>query len=196
MFGRTYVTEGVVLKRRNLGEADRLVTIFTKKFGKLTALARGVRRPTSRRAGSLEPATQAVFFFAHGKTWDILTQAQLVSSFRQARRNLARLTQTYQILEVVDLLTREHQDHPEIYELLVSTLASLNQPGQKRSLLVSHVRQIVKLLGFGEPVDPSEAALKHHIESIAERALRTKAILSSSLSLFSLYLTLHPSYRF
>ena len=178
MSGRTYTTEGVVLKRRNLGEADRLVTIFTKKFGKLTALARGVRRPTSRRAGSLEPATQAIFFFAKGKTWDILTQVQLINSFSPARRHLSRLTQIFQILEIVDLLTREYQEHPPVYDLVIITLNHLNQPGPQRSLLVTHIRHLVNLLGFGEPKDNSETALKHHIESIAERALRTKAILT------------------
>ncbi len=178
MTGRTYKTEGIVLKRRNFGEADRIITLFSKHYGKIVALARGVRRITSRRAASLEPATQAVFFFARGKTWDILTQAQLINSFAAARRNLARVTQTYQILEVTDLLTRDHQPHPEIYDLLVATLIDLNQGGKKRGVLVNNIRLLVKFLGFGAPPQNSEAALKHHIESIADRPLRTKDILS------------------
>jgi DNA repair protein RecO (recombination protein O) len=175
---RTYSSEAIVLKNREIGEADKLVTLFTRRFGKVVALARGVRKITSRRSGSLEPATQGIFFFAHGKTWDILTQVQLINSFAAARRHLARVTQVYQLLEVVDLLTREHQPHPEIYDLIVATLVQLNQPGQRRRLLVNNIRQLVNNLGFGSPPDASETALKHHIEAIADRALRTKAILS------------------
>ena len=179
MISRTYATEGIVIKRQEIGETNLLVTLFTRRFGKLVALAKGVRRINSRRAGSLEPATQGVFFFAHGKTWDILTQVQLINSFAAARRHLARVTQVYQLLEVIDLLTRERQAHPEIYDLVVTTLTQLNQPGQRRRLLVNNIRQLVNNLGFGPPPDASETALKHHIEAIADRALRTKAILSS-----------------
>lgn len=179
MISHTYATEGVVLKNKEIGEADKLVTLFTRRFGKVVALAKGVRQITSRRAGTLEPATQGVFFFAHGKTWDILTQVQLINSFAAARRHLARVTQVYQLLEVTDLLTREHQVHPEIYDLVVTTLTQLNQPGQRRQLLVNNIRQLVNNLGFGPPPDASETALKHHIEAIANRALRTKAIFTS-----------------
>lgn len=179
MVSRTYSTEGVVLKTKAIGEADKLVTLFTRRFGKVVALAKGVRHITSRRAGTLESATQGIFFFSHGKTWDILTQVQLINSFAAARRHLARVTQVYQLLEVTDLLTREHQAHPEIYDLIITTLASLNQPGHRRQLLVNNIRQLVSNLGFGPPPDASETALKHHIEAIANRTLRTKAILTS-----------------
>ena len=177
MAQRTYQTEGVVLKTKEIGEADRLVTIFTRRLGKLTAIAKGVRRINSRRSGSLEPATQAIFFFSRGHTWDILTQVQLINSFPATRHNLSRITQTYQILEIIYLLTPEHQEHQDIYELLVDTLTCLSQPGRKRELLVNHIRHLVTLLGFGTPPDPSEAALKAHIESIIDRSLRTKPIL-------------------
>ena len=182
MTHRTYKTAGIVLKRRNFGEADRIITLFSQHHGKIIALAKGVRRITSRRAAALEPATQSVFFFTRAKTWDILTQAQLINSFTRARRNLARVTQTYQVLEIIDLLTRENQSHPEIYDLLVDTLDSLNQSGNKRHLLVNNIRHLVNLLGFGVPQDNSEIALKHHIEAIADRSLRTKAILHSHTS--------------
>ena len=176
---RTYRTEGVVLKRRNAGEADRVVTIFTKQRGKIVAVAKGVRKITSRRAGSLEPATQAVTFFARGKTFDIITQTQLISSFSAARKNLSRLTQIHQILEIVDLFTAENQSHPQVYEILVNTLKSLNTSGNKRELLVTNIRLIVKTLGFGEPQDSSESALKDFIEEITNKELRSKKMLTT-----------------
>lgn len=177
MRSRTFSTEAVVLKRKNLGEADRLVTLFTKRFGKLTALAKGVRRITSRRAGSLEPATQGIFFFARGKNFDLITQVQPINSFLNARQNLARLTQINQILEIIDLLTVDNQEHPDIYQILLDTLMLLNTDGKKRSRIVANIRHIVHLLGFGLPSDQSESSLKTHIESIAEKELRSKKCL-------------------
>lgn len=174
---RTYKSEGIVLKRRDLGETDRVVTIFTRHHGKLVGLAKGVRRITSRRAGTLEPATQAVFFFARGRTFDLITQSQLISSFTKARKNLSRLTQVSQILEVVDLLTRENQTHPEVYITLLETLNQLNQHGTKRRLIVESVKRILDSLGFGQPREDSEQALKDHLESIVEIELRSKKML-------------------
>lgn len=176
---KNYKSEGVVLKRWNSGEADRVVTIFTKHHGKLVAIANGVRKITSRRAGSLEPATQAVFFFYKGKTFDIITQTQLISSFTQARKNLSRITQVHQILEIVDLLTRENQSHSQVYEILLDTLSALDSNGSKRGLIVQNVRKILQVLGFGNPSDNSETSLKHFIEEITDRELRSKKMLAS-----------------
>ncbi|MBI2009900.1 MAG: DNA repair protein RecO [Candidatus Chisholmbacteria bacterium] len=178
MHARTFKTEGIVLKRINIGEADRLVTIFTKAEGKLVARARGVRKITSRRAGSLEPATQANFFFRQNGFGAELEQAQLIHSFSRARTTLRRLTQVSQILEIVDLLTRENQSHESVYSLLVATLEKLNHPGPKRQILVHNCRAIVAELGFGLPPVDTELALKHHIEEIIDRALRTKPMLA------------------
>ena len=176
---RTYKSEGVVLKRRNAGEADRVVTIFTKRFGKVVAVAKGVRKISSRRAGSLEPATQATIFFAKAKTFDIITQVQLIDSFPLARKNLPRLTQVNLLLEVVDSVTREEQDHPQVYEIMVDTLRQLNTNGSKRQLLVKNITAIIENLGFGKPKNSSESALKHHIEDITDRELRSKKMLTT-----------------
>src|SRR3990167_1239553 len=109
MHARTLSTEGVVLKRINIGEADRLVTIFTREEGKVVARARGVRKIPSRRAGSLEHATQAKFFFRRSDYGHSLEQTELINSFSFARTTLQRLTQVSQILEVVDILRSEER---------------------------------------------------------------------------------------
>ena len=177
MISRTYKTEAVVLKRRNQGEADRIVTLFTKHHGKIVAVAKGVRRIHSRRAGSLEPGTQAQAFFATGKNFDIITEVKLINSFPRARTNLTKVTQLHQILEIVDLLTRENQDHPKVYQLLIDSLASIDGNGSSRNKITDNVRLIIHDLGFGFPPDNSETALKHHLENITEKKLNSKAFL-------------------
>ena len=179
MVTKTYHAEGIVLKRTNLGETDRLVTIFTREYGKVTAVAKGARRITSTRAATLEPATQAQFFFVTGKSLDILTQSRLICSFTQAHANLTRVTQTYQILEVVDVLTAERQDHPEVYALLLSTLRSLNTDGPKKILLLENIRLILKALGFTHDKVFTPLELKHYIEDLANKTLHSKPFLDT-----------------
>jgi len=78
---RSYKTEGIVLKRINYGEADRILTIYTKRHGKIRAIAKGVRKLTSRKAGSLELFNNVVLFLVKGKNLDIITEAQTVDLF-------------------------------------------------------------------------------------------------------------------
>ncbi len=72
---RLYRTDSVVLRRQDLGEADRIVTIFTPGYGKLRAVAKGVRKPSSRKAGHLEPLARSNLLIAKGRELDIITQA-------------------------------------------------------------------------------------------------------------------------
>ena len=75
-----YKAEGVVLRRRVLGEADRVITFYTREHGKVDAAARGVRRGTSRLAGRLEPFTHLRLLLAHGRTLDVVAQAEVVAA--------------------------------------------------------------------------------------------------------------------
>jgi len=174
---KNFSDEGIVLKRRNFGEADRIVTIFTQNHGKITVKASGVRKITSRRASSLEPGTQVKFAVAKTKAFDILTQTQIIDSFATARNNLERLTQINQILEIVDRLTPESQSNNQIYSLLVNTLNLLKTNGSKRDQIIENIKKMLQILGFGIPEDNSEQALKSHIEEIIGYPLRSKKML-------------------
>jgi len=66
---RSYKAEGIILKRINFSEADKILTIFTKRHGKVRAIAKGVRRLTSRKAGSVELFNQAGLFLLEGNLW-------------------------------------------------------------------------------------------------------------------------------
>ena len=79
---RVYRCEAVVLRQRRLGEADRILTLYTPQLGKLDAVAKGVRKQTSRKAGHLEPFTLTALLVAGGRNLDIITQAETVESFQ------------------------------------------------------------------------------------------------------------------
>ena len=175
----SFNVEAIVLKRSNYGEADRIVTLFTKDSGKWAVIAKGVRKANSKRAASIEVGTQIKAMVIKGHGMDILGQTIILNSFSQAKQNLVNCTQLYQLLEVVDSLTQEDQSLPEIYEILINTLMLLPNHTQKKVLLLQSFKDITHILGFTPPEDISELALKNYIESIAERKLKSKDFLNT-----------------
>ena len=83
---RRYTTDAIVLSRFDLGEADRVLTLITPTGGKLKAIAKGVRRPTSRLGGSLEPFAELTVALARGRTFDVVTQVSVGHAWLQPSR--------------------------------------------------------------------------------------------------------------
>jgi len=122
---RVYRTRAIVLKRRDMGEADRLIVVFTPSLGKRSYLARGVRKPASRKAGHLEPFTHVALLLAQGRTWDLITQAETVTGFHALREDLDRTAYAYYLAELVDAFTQEEDSQPELFDLLLEGLGIL-----------------------------------------------------------------------
>lgn len=119
---RVYRTEGVVLRRFDLGEADRIITLYTRTHGKIKAVAKGVRKPTSRKAGHLELFTRVDLLVAQGHSLDVISQAQMMDAFLPLRTDLFRSTYGGHFVELLDAFTEEGDDNPGLYGLLVSGL--------------------------------------------------------------------------
>lgn len=124
---RLYRTEGIILKRHDFGEADRILTLYTDDRGKVVAIAKGVRRIASRKSGHVELFTHARLLLAEGRNLDVLTQAETVHPFRAIREDLIRATYAYHIAELVDRFVKEGVESPPTFELLRDTLAALTE---------------------------------------------------------------------
>ena len=120
-----YRDEGVVLRTMRLGEADRIVTMLCRTRGKVRAVAKGVRKTTSRFGGRLEPLSHVSLLCWQGRELDIVNQAEVLDSFRTVREDLNRMTKAFSILEVADRVSVERHSAPRLYELLVNVLTSL-----------------------------------------------------------------------
>ena len=140
-------TEAVILKKRNFAESDRLLTIFTRDFGKLTILAKGVRRPTSKKAGHLELGNWCKVFIAKGKNIDILTEVELKKAFGIADFREDKANKIYHLLEIIENLTVEHQKNREAFILLVKFLKEIDR--QENFSLLSSVFKIKLLSSLG-----------------------------------------------
>lgn len=145
---RLYRTEAIILKRRDFGEADRILTLYTPGRGKVQAIAKGVRRIASRKSGHVELFTHAELLLAEGRSLDVLTQAETIRSFRKLRENLIRATYSYHIVELLDRCAVEGVGSPATFELLGDGLAAL-EDAQDPSLVARHFEiRLLGLLGY------------------------------------------------
>lgn len=123
---RSFRTEGIIIKRRNFGEADRILTVFTRDHGKLHIKASGVRKITSRRSGQIELLNQAVLGLYKGNGFPILTEAKIINDFADLKMDLEKIGFAYHLCELVDGLCPEDQEQRAVYELLRETLNNLS----------------------------------------------------------------------
>ncbi len=121
----SYSTTAIVLKRTDVGEADRILTLFTPHKGKVHVIAKGVRRFTSKRAGHLELLSHSLLQMALGRNLDIVTQAEVRENFLHLRSELWHMTCGFYLAELVDRFIEEHTQHLDVYNLLLETLRSL-----------------------------------------------------------------------
>ena len=119
MRDRLYRVQAVILKRTDIGEADRLLTLYTPDRGKLRAVAKGARKPTSRKTGHVELFNHASLLIAVGREIDIVTQADTVDSFLPLRSDLDRLSYAYYFAELVDRFTEEGEENYTVFDLIL-----------------------------------------------------------------------------
>lgn len=124
---RVYRTRAVILSRRDYNDADRILTVFTPDLGKRELIAKGIRKTTSRKAGHLEPLTHTSLLVAQARTWDIITEAVTVESFRHVRENLDAIGYASYISELVSSFTEADDDSQPLWELLLFTLRVLDE---------------------------------------------------------------------
>ncbi len=139
--------EGIILKRRNLGEADRVLTIFTQNLGKISILAKGVRRITSRRAGNVELLNRVSMYLYKAKTFLILTEASSLNTYQRIKGTLTLSTYAFHIIELVDKLTAENQENRNLYVHLVEMLKRMERK-PRQILIRAFEAKILSNLGF------------------------------------------------
>lgn len=122
---RFYKTEGIVIRLVPIGEADRVVTLFTPQHGKARAVARGARRVKSRVGGHVELLARVRVLIRRGKTLDVLSQAETLDSNAALREDLWRTTCGLYIAELVDRFSREELENTGLYHLLRRCLGDL-----------------------------------------------------------------------
>ena len=162
MAERVYRCEALIMRRTDFAEADRLLLLATPG-GKRRVVAKGARKTTSRLAGHLELFTSTTMILAIGRNLDIVTQSQTRQSHSTLRADLTRLSCAYYAAELYDQFTGEEDHSPDIFQLLETVFAALNQTHAPDLVLRWYELHLLSLLGYrpnvqncvacGQPLD-------------------------------------------
>lgn len=119
---RVYKAHAIVLKRIAIGETDKVVTLFSREWGKVRAIAKGARRPTSRLAGATELFIYSRCVLAVGQNLDVVSQAEVREAYPALRRDLLKIGYAAYVTELTEATTEERQPNPDLFDLLLSAL--------------------------------------------------------------------------
>jgi DNA repair protein RecO (recombination protein O) len=169
---KTYTVTALVLKRVNVGEADRIVTLFTREQGKLVCVAKGVRQITSTKRASLEPGNYLKAFLVTTKSLPILTQTQLHNDFNTLKKDLSKIRQLQQILEIVDALFVEGQAEEILFDEVLNMLQRLAQPQPVNGYIRSRLQYLIENLGYPKPTD-SNQSIADYVSQLVDKPMKS-----------------------
>ena len=146
---RTYRCEAIVLRRHNFGEADRLLTVFSLERGKLRLMAKGVRKPRSRKAGHVEPFTRVALINSRGREIDIISQADALDLYTLLRENLRFLGRAAYFAELVDRFSVDREENRQLYRLLADSFSRLDQEDTSANSVARFFEiRLLELVGY------------------------------------------------
>lgn len=170
MILHSFTSEGFILARRNFGEADRIIDVYSKGKGKISLIAKGVRRPKSRKRGHLEIFSKISFQVAFGKGMGILTEAETIDSFQEVRKSIKKVSLAYYFMEVVGKITHEDEGNIEFYDFLSLIMERLKKEKGLKKLRNDFVAGTLKILGYW-PKDRDLPFPDGKLEEVIERQI-------------------------
>jgi DNA repair protein RecO (recombination protein O) len=145
---RNYQTEAVIIKKIKLGEADRILTLYTPDHGKIEAVAKGIRRPKSKLAGHLELLTYSEVRLARGRNLDTIIGSQTIDSFMPLKNDLWLTSCGLYTGELINQFTVEHMSNPRLFQLLLQTLQNLSRAINAELSLRYFELHLLELVGY------------------------------------------------
>lgn len=182
----SFIVEGIVLKRRNIGEADRILTVLTKQYGKMSIKAVGVRKISSKRSSHIEPLNHVVMSLYKGKAMPILTEITTQESFTDIKTDLQKIGFAYHLCELVDGLCPEGQENGRVFNLLHTVLFDLCGSVSLSERIHEFEVALLTTLGYWSSAS-AQLNTSYVIESILERRLKTARMLPKLIDLDSIY---------
>jgi DNA repair protein RecO (recombination protein O) len=144
-----YKDEGIVLRTYKLGESDKILRILTREHGKVSAVAKGVRKTSSRLGARVEPLTRARLFLHRGRTLDTVKQVEILTSFQEVREDLGLFVKASSMAELADSIAADYEANPRLFDLLLLGLQLLKEyPGRAEFALAFYEFKVMGSEGF------------------------------------------------
>jgi DNA repair protein RecO (recombination protein O) len=198
---RSYRAEAVVLRRRDLGEADRLLTVYSREHGKLHQIAKGARRPSSRKAGHLELFTHVLIQAARGRELDVITQVEAINPFPGLRGDLTRVGQASYLIELIDRFTVDAEPNETLFALLIRSLEYLDRGDDAHNITRAFEMRLLDQAGFrpelfrcvhcGEEIRPEAQFFSFEDGGVLCRSCGSSAAQARPISLAALKILRH-----
>jgi DNA repair protein RecO (recombination protein O) len=170
---KTFITEGIVIKRVNTGETDRVVTFITKDFGKLVGVAKGIRTLKSSKRAHLEPGNLVKIFVVKTKSMPLITQTSLIENVNQETRgSLSSIRSLSQILEIFDRLFVEEDEDLKTYSIALKirdTVLNNRTHAQIQPLL----SELVENMGYQSFNDVHHKSVLDYVAEITEKEMKS-----------------------
>ena len=143
-------TEAIVLKSQRQGETSKILTLYTRSFGKLTVIAKGARSMRSKFGGSLEPLNYISIVFYEKETREIqlLSQADIVEFFADIKLSVEKTALAMAVCELVNNLTIGIEPNPSLFKLHLEALKAMNQNENPMNVLRAFQVKLLNILGF------------------------------------------------
>lgn len=169
----SFKTEAIVLKRVNVGETDRILTLLSKDQGKLVCVAKGIRKLKSSNRANLEPGNLVEVFMVKTKGLPILSQSKLLKDSTISRRTLASISQLSQILEIFDRLFVEDFIDEETSLLAFDIHQEVLSETKKNQRIRDLLRLLLQNLGYQDPKDTLHANILDYVAEITEKKMKS-----------------------
>lgn len=178
---RYYCSLAIVLSRKNYSEADRILTLLTRNYGKLKVIAKGARRIKSRKRGSIEVFSKIKFSSSKNNYLSILSETEIVYLYEPVRKSLAKTSLAFYFVEVCEKISKETQESYVLFDLLDNYLLKLESGSNLRQLKNKFIYDLLTKSGFwpeGTKMDNPDVVLQTILERSINSARVGKKILS------------------
>ena len=162
-----YSGEAIVLGRKNYGEADRIVSVYSKGYGRIALIAKGIRRPKSRKRGHLEIFSLLRFQAVSGHGIDLITEADITDDFKEIRKSLPKVSLAYYFMEVIVKITHENEQNIDLFNLILDSLNKLKTETRLKEFRLDFVLKLLTIMGYwprGQKLPNPDEVLEEVIE--------------------------------
>lgn len=178
MHTKAFTTEGIILKRINYKEADKIVTVYTTDLGKITALAKGVRKLSSKKRSDLELFNKTKLHITEGYAFHLVTQTEIIDSFPNIKDDTEKANITFFIAEIFEKMTPEEDENKTLYNFLSKTLEIINREQVTITLINAFMIKLLRLNGF---YSDSDKQIRFNIEE----SKYLKSLINTKLNLIN-----------
>jgi DNA repair protein RecO len=173
MKNKTFSIKGIVLKRVNVGETDRIINLLTQENGKMTCVAKGVRKIKSSKRAFLEPGNVIDAFLVKTKSLPLLTQAKLIDDCSKMKQTLGAFRQLSQMLEIFEKLFVEQELEQEIFFKALLLRKKITTSTASAKFVRDTLSEIITDLGFQHPKESKYLTISDYVSALSDRKMKS-----------------------